>query len=71
MFIVFNDMITDIFSNIKLQPKVTIIYYKQKTKNCPYFHYTNLFCSAKKYYKFSTFFYFENSKEKRALTISN
>ena len=28
MFIVFNDMITDIFSNIKLQPKVTIIYYK-------------------------------------------
>ena len=67
--IVSDRVIVDMFSKEKLNPKVTELIIRGRTKYFSCFYHTILFCCIEKYCcieKFNTLFRYENSKQRRA-----
>ena len=65
ILIVFDDMISDMFSNKKLNPVVTESFIRGRKLYISLFFITILFYCAKKYTKFKILFCNENSKKRR------
>ena len=73
ILIVFDDMITDMRRNKKLNPIVTELFIRGRKLNISIvFFYTILFrCSQKYQTKFYALLYYKNSKQKRTLKNCN
>ena len=68
VLIVFDDMITDMISNIKLSPIITELFFRRRKLNISTVFITSLFFKYQQMLNCTHFFYYENSKQTRALT---
>ena len=67
VLIVFDDMITDMINKKKLNPVVTQLFIRGRKLNISIVFITQSYFKVQKT-KFSTLFYYENSKQKRTST---
>ena len=64
ILIVFDDMIADMLSNIKLNPTVAELFIRGRKLNISLFHITHFFFHAKKYQtKFYPLFHYKNCRQ--------
>ena len=68
VLIVFDDMITDMISNIKLSPIITELFFRRRKLNISTVFITSLFFKYQQMLNCTHFFNYENSKQTRALT---